>query len=87
VCSGFVLGVLGSLTGVFTGLLILKIFAGIPLGDFQKFYYLKKIPVQIDSYLILIALCTSILLSFFGALYPAWKASRVSPMQGLSQTY
>ena len=87
VCSGFVLGVLGSLTGVLTGLLILKIFAGIPLGDFQKFYYLKKIPVQIDSYLILIALCTSILLSFFGALYPAWKASRVSPMQGLSQTF
>ncbi len=85
VYSGVILGTLGSTLGVASGLIILKIFSGIPLGDFQKFYYLDKIPVQIDTQLIIIAFLTSIFLSFIGALYPAWKASRVSPMYGLNQ--
>lgn len=85
VCSGVILGVLGSSLGILAGLGILKIFSGISLGDFQKFYYLEKIPVQIDSQLILFAFLTSLILSFIGALYPAWKASRVSPMHGISQ--
>ncbi|APJ03848.1 ABC transporter permease [Silvanigrella aquatica] len=85
VYSGIILGILGSLLGVLSGLIILKIFSRIPLGDFQEFYYLDKIPVQIDLQLIVIAFITSIFLSFIGALYPAWKASRVSPMHGLTQ--
>lgn len=85
VYSGVILGTLGSSLGIISGLIILKIFSGVPLGDFQKFYYLDKIPVQIDTQLIIIAFLTSIFLSFIGALYPAWKASRVSPMYGLNQ--
>ncbi len=85
VYSGLFLGILGSTLGVLSGLILLKVFSGISLGDFQKFYYLEKIPVQIDSQLIIFAFITSILLSFFGALYPAWKASKVSPMHGLKQ--
>lgn len=85
VYSGLILGILGSSLGIASGLLILKIFSGISLGDFQKFYYLDRIPVQIDTQLILIAFLTSIFLSFVGSLYPAWKASRVSPTFGLSQ--
>ncbi len=85
VCSGVILGLLGSTLGILAGLGILKIFSGISLGDFQKFYYLEKIPVQIDSQLIIFAFFTSLILSFIGALYPAWKASRVSPMHGISQ--
>ena len=85
VYSGVILGILGSSLGILCGLGILKIFSGISLGDFQKFYYLEKIPVHIDFQLIIIAFFTSIFLSFIGALYPAWKASRVSPMHGLNQ--
>ena len=85
VYSGIVLGIFGSTLGVICGLIILKIFSGIYLGDFQKFYYLEKIPVHIDFQLIIFAFFTSIFLSFIGALYPAWKASRVSPMHGLNQ--
>ncbi|WP_161597538.1 FtsX-like permease family protein [Fluviispira multicolorata] len=85
VFSGLFLGILGSTLGVFSGLVLLKVFSGISLGDFQKFYYLEKIPVQIDTQLIIFAFLTSILLSFFGALYPAWRASKVSPMHGLKQ--
>jgi lipoprotein-releasing system permease protein len=71
--------------GVGVGLLILKIFAGVRLGDFQKFYYLEKVPVQLDPVLIFIAFFTAILLSLVGALYPALRASRVPPIFGLKQ--
>ncbi|WP_158998032.1 FtsX-like permease family protein [Pigmentibacter ruber] len=85
VMSGVILGLLGSTLGVVTGLGILKIFSGLSLGDFQKFYNIERIPVHIDVTLIVFAFFTSLILSFVGALYPAWKASKVSPMLGISQ--
>ncbi|WGL59983.1 ABC transporter permease [Pigmentibacter sp. JX0631] len=85
VMSGLILGFLGSSLGVLTGLGILKIFSGLSLGDFQKFYNIERIPVHIDVTLIVFAFFTSLILSFIGALYPAWKASKVSPMLGISQ--
>ncbi|MGY3804684.1 FtsX-like permease family protein [Pigmentibacter ruber] len=85
VMSGVILGLLGSTLGVITGLGILKIFSGLSLGDFQKFYNIERIPVHIDVTLIVFAFFTSLILSFVGALYPAWKASKVSPMLGISQ--
>lgn len=85
VLSGTFLGVLGSCFGLLAGLCLLKIFAGISLGDFQKFYYLEKIPVHFDAKLILIAFITAILLSFLGSLYPAWRASRITPIVGLKE--
>lgn len=85
VYCGVFLGAIGSAVGVLSGVLLLKIFSGISLGDFQKFYYLEKIPVQLDTTLVLFAFITALLLSFFGALYPAWRASKVSPMLGLKQ--
>ena len=85
VYSGIILGIFGSSLGIICGLIILNIFSGVYLGDFQKFYYFEKIPVHIDLQLIIFAFFTSIFLSFIGALYPAWKASKVSPMHGLNQ--
>lgn len=83
VLSGTFLGFLGSVLGICSGIGLLQIIAGIPLGDFRKFYYLEKIPVHMDFQLISIAFLTAILLSFFGALYPAWRAARISPISGL----
>lgn len=85
VFSGTFLGILGSFFGLLCGLGLLEIFSGIHLGDFQKFYYLEKIPVHFDFELILIAFVTAILLSFLGALYPAWRASRIAPIIGLKE--
>ena len=83
VFSGVILGLVGSTLGVLIGYLVLKLFSGLNIGDFQDFYYLEKIPVHLDFKLILIAFLTSMLLSFLGALYPAWRATQVSPLLGL----
>jgi lipoprotein-releasing system permease protein len=85
VFAGTILGCIGSLCGIFIGYSLLKIFAGLNIGDFQNFYYLEKIPVQMDFQLIVIAFSTAVLLSFVGALFPAWKATQVSPLLGLKQ--
>lgn len=85
VIAGTILGLIGSALGVLIGFVLLKIFAGLNIGDFQNFYYLEKIPVQIDFNLIIIAFSTALLLSFVGALYPAWRATQVSPLLGLKQ--
>jgi lipoprotein-releasing system permease protein len=46
-------------------------------------YYLDKLPSEIqylDSFLIIIF---SILICFLASLYPAWRASRLNPVDGL----
>lgn len=85
VFSGVFLGFVGSLLGVFIGFVLLKFFSGLSIGSFQEFYHLERIPVQMDLNLILIAFFTALLLSFLGALYPAWRATKVSPLLGLKQ--
>ena len=83
VAQGVTLGMLGSIVGVGLGLLVLKIFSGFDIGDLKAFYFLEKIPVEYDVPLVLFAVVVALGLSFFSALYPAYRATRVSPLLGL----
>ncbi len=83
VAQGVTLGMVGSIVGVGLGLLVLKIFSGFDIGDLKAFYFLEKIPVQYDLPLIFFAVIVALGLSFVSALYPAYRATRVSPLLGL----
>ena len=83
VFMGAILGFVGALVGVLIGLGILWVFSGLELGDLQAFYFLERIPVYYDYKLILLSFSVAFLLSFVSALYPAWKATLVSPIHGL----
>jgi lipoprotein-releasing system permease protein len=83
VAMGFVLGVVGSVLGVILGLIVLRLFAGFELGELQAFYFLERIPVDYDPKLILMACVVAIAMSLLSALYPAWKATAISPLYGL----
>lgn len=83
VAQGVTLGLLGSILGVALGLVILKIFSGFDIGDLKAFYFLEKIPVEYDLPLVLFAVLVALGLSFVSALYPAYRATRVSPLLGL----
>lgn len=82
---GLLLGIVGGLFGILLGTVILKIFAGFSLGDLQQFYFLEKIPVDFDSQLFLSAFLVALVLSFASSLYPALKATRISPLFGLKR--
>lgn len=83
VAQGVTLGFLGSIVGVGLGLLVLKVFSGFDIGELKAFYFLEKIPVEYDLPLVVVAVGVALGLSFVSALYPAYRATRVSPLQGL----
>lgn len=89
---GAVIGLTGTLIGVVAGVKLAKSLDTIlnflnRLFKVELFspriYYLDKLPVIISFQdVIIIALC-SLALSLMAALYPAWQASRLSPIEAL----
>jgi lipoprotein-releasing system permease protein len=78
---GVCLGFLGSLLGVLLAFAVLKVFSGFELGELQAFYFLEKIPVDFDWQLFLKAVMVACGLSFLSALYPAYKATKVTALK------
>lgn len=90
--QGLIIGVFGTALGCIAGFSIvpnLNVIVGFieQLFDIEAFpsdvYYLDELPSQIqyfDSFLIIVF---SILICFLASLYPAWRASRLDPVEGL----
>lgn len=92
VFEGIIIGVLGTVIGVLSGLLVALNLEPIVnavqrLTGFQLFskdiYYLDHFPsLVIPSDVILISV-TAVLISFVATLYPSWQASRMAPAEAL----
>jgi lipoprotein-releasing system permease protein len=92
VFEGVIIGVLGTVLGVLSGLLValnLEPIVGLvqKVTGFELFskdiYYLDHFPsLVIPSDVILISI-TAVLISFAATLYPSWAASRLSPAEAL----
>ena len=92
VLEGLIIGVIGTLFGVASGLLIALNLEPI-IGAIQKvtgqnffskdIYYLDHFPsLVVPSDVVLISV-TAVLISFLATLYPAWQASRMLPAEAL----
>jgi len=90
--SGMILGILGTLLGVLMGLAFaynivdiknfLSSITGTNLFD-PLIYYLDILPSKTDKYDVFRVIGLSLAISFFATLYPSYKASRMSPVEGL----
>lgn len=85
VVQGVMTGVMGSIIGLLVGVAIctyLKIYpVSMPGGG--SVYYIDKLAVAMELRdLIIIPLC-SIVISFFAALYPAYQASKLDPVEAI----
>jgi lipoprotein-releasing system permease protein len=90
--QGLIIGICGTALGCIAGFTIVPNLNEIVgfiewLFDFKAFpedvYYLDALPSQVqwlDSFLIIVF---SILICFLASLYPAWRASRLDPVDGL----
>jgi len=90
--QGLIIGICGTALGCIAGFTIVPNLNEIVgfiewLFDFKAFpqdvYYLDELPSQIqwfDSFMIIVF---SILICFLASLYPAWRASRLDPVDGL----
>ena len=81
--GGFI-GIIGTFLGTAMGLGIcwcLKTYKFITLPP--EIYYIDKLPVRIDMGDIYLIIASSILISFIATIYPAYKASRLEPVEAL----
>ena len=92
VLEGLIIGVIGTVLGVLSGLLIS--FNLEPIINFvqkitgknffsKEIYYLDHFPSHVVMSDVLIISVTAIIISFVATLYPAWQASRMLPAEAL----
>lgn len=92
VLEGLIIGIVGTILGVFSGLLIaynlgpiIDIIQKITGKNFfsKDIYYLDHFPSQVVLSDVLLISVTAILISLLATLYPAWQASRMLPAEAL----
>lgn len=82
--DGFFIGLIGTGIGGILGFLlvyILKTYQFIKLPS--DIYYLDRLPVKIEFFDSATIIVAALLISLLSTLYPAWKASRLSPVEAL----
>jgi lipoprotein-releasing system permease protein len=83
VAEGVIIGAVGTAFGLLLGYgtcaLIDKV--GIPLDP--EVYYISNLPVLIEPWQFALAALTALVLSFLATIYPATKAARLRPVDGL----
>lgn len=82
--QGTITGFLGTALGTAMGLIAcwcLKTYKFISLP--RDIYYIDKLPVKLEPGDLVIIICSSIIISIISALYPAFKASQLDPVEAL----
>jgi lipoprotein-releasing system permease protein len=84
VFKGTVIGFIGTMTGVVLGILgcvLLKYYKFIELpGDV---YYFTSLPVQLEFFDVFFIVSAAMIICFISTLYPAYKASKLNPVEAL----
>jgi lipoprotein-releasing system permease protein len=92
VVQGAVIGIIGTLLGVVTGILLaLNIDVVVPAVErafnFQilsrEVYYISELPSDLHWRDVWTVALVSLLLAFVATIYPSWRASRVNPAEAL----
>ncbi len=92
VIEGFVVGVVGTILGTISGLVI-----ALNLSEIQGLlerllgfkimasdvYYIDKLPSQVNPTDVVLIIGTAILISLLATLYPSWRASKLDPAEAL----
>ncbi len=92
VLEGLIIGIIGTVCGVISGLLIalnlepiINLIQKVTGQNFfnKDIYYLDRFPSLVVPYDVLLISITAILISFLATIYPAWQASRMLPAEAL----
>ncbi len=90
--TGAAIGVVGTLAGVMLGVIVcwnvesirqfFQWLSGTTIFD-PELYFLSQLPADMDSGETISVILMALALSFLATLFPAWRASRLDPVQAL----
>jgi len=84
VLQGVVIGGVGTLFGLLGGLAVCRLLARYQFIQLPSdVYYLDRLPVRMEAMDVGLVLLMAVGISFLATLYPAWRASRVNPVEAL----
>ena len=81
--QGLLVGVVGTLTGLMSGLVLCHILDKYEFPLPPDVYYIPTLPVKVEMLDVLLVTLAAVVISFLATIYPAWRASRVSPVEAL----
>ncbi len=81
--EGLQIGVAGGLLGLLAGLAWCLFVERVGIKLDPEVYYIPALPVKIEPIQTAISVVSAVLVSFLASIYPALKASRVEPVDGL----
>ncbi len=85
VLEGLIIGVIGTVAGLGLGYLACLFVEVIGIRLDAEVYYIDKLPVKIDAVQFGIVGILAVLLSYLATIYPATRASRMAPVDGLRE--
>jgi lipoprotein-releasing system permease protein len=85
VMQGFFVGLIGLILGLTGGLSICIYLATIGIKTSENIFVSARIPVSVNTIDIILISLSAIILAVAATLYPSWKASSVSPVEGLNK--
>lgn len=83
---GLTLGLSGIVGGVILGLGICFILDTFTIFELPDIYYDTTLPVEVEYWVVGGIIFFGVVLSYFGALIPSWKISRLDPIKALKGT-
>jgi lipoprotein-releasing system permease protein len=81
--EGLQIGVAGGLLGLLSGLAWCLFIEKVGLRLDPQVYYIHALPVKVELLQTLLAVVIAVLISFLASVFPALRASRVEPVEGL----